>query len=36
MDGAGKIADVRISYPMSLEQQMLEYSGKHAVGAAAR
>ena len=27
-DAAGRIADVRISYPMDLEQQMLEYSGK--------
>ena len=27
-DGQGRITDVRISYPMSLEQQMLEYSGK--------
>ena len=29
-----QIADVRISYPQSLEQQMLEYSGKTAVAAA--
>ena len=27
-DGTGEIVDVRISYPMDLEQQMLEYSGK--------
>ena len=27
-DATGRIADVRISYPMDLEQQMLEYSGK--------
>ena len=27
-DAAGRIADVRISYPMDLERQMLEYSGK--------
>lgn len=36
MDAAGIIADVRISYPQSLEQQMLEYSGKAAVAAARR
>ena len=35
-DAAGQIGDVRISYPQSLEQQMLEYSGKAAVGAAMR
>ena len=29
-DGAGEIVDVRISYPMDLEQQMLEYSGKRS------
>jgi len=28
---AGRIVDVRISYPLSLEHQMLEYSGRHAV-----
>ena len=28
IDNAGNIADVRISYPQDLEQQMLEYSGK--------
>jgi dipeptidyl-peptidase-3 len=28
LDEAGKIADVRVSYPLSLERQMLEYSGK--------
>jgi len=28
IDAAGNIADVRISYPQDLEQQMLEYSGK--------
>jgi dipeptidyl-peptidase-3 len=28
VDEAGVIIDVRISYPMDLEQQMLEYSGK--------
>jgi dipeptidyl-peptidase-3 len=27
-DGAGRITDVKVSYPMDLEQQMLEYSGK--------
>ena len=27
-DTAGRIADVRISYPQDLERQMLEYSGK--------
>jgi len=27
-DGHGRITDVRISYPLSLERQMLEYSGK--------
>jgi dipeptidyl-peptidase-3 len=36
MDASGQIADVRISYPLSLERQMLEYSGKAAAGAAAR
>ena len=30
---AGKIVDVRISYPLDLEQQMLEYSGKSKAGA---
>jgi dipeptidyl-peptidase-3 len=34
-DAAGQIVDVRISYPQNLEQQMLEYSGKAAVGAPA-
>jgi dipeptidyl-peptidase-3 len=29
-DANGQIADVRISYPMDLETQMLEYSGKRA------
>jgi hypothetical protein len=33
---AGEIEDVRISYPLSLERQMLEYSGKRAVAAAGR
>jgi hypothetical protein len=27
-DGDGRIADIRISYPLDLETQMLEYSGK--------
>ena len=27
MDAGGKITDVRISYPMDLTTQMLEYSG---------
>jgi dipeptidyl-peptidase-3 len=36
MDSAGMIADVRITYPCNLEQQMLEYSGKTAVTTAAR
>jgi dipeptidyl-peptidase-3 len=35
-DASGVVTDVRISYPQSLEQQMLEYSGKLAVAAAAR
>jgi dipeptidyl-peptidase-3 len=35
-DLAGQIVDVRISYPMSLEQQMLEYSGKAAAGVEVR
>jgi dipeptidyl-peptidase-3 len=35
-DSAGMITDVRITYPCSLEQQMLEYSGKVAVTAASR
>jgi len=30
MGPAGEITDVRISYPLSLERQMLEYSGKGA------
>jgi dipeptidyl-peptidase-3 len=34
-DTAGGISDVRISYPQSLEQQMLEYSGKKPVATAA-
>ena len=33
-DASGAITDVRISYPQSLEQQMLEYSGKLTVEAA--
>ena len=32
IDASGQIADVRISYPQNLEQQMLEYSGKATVG----
>lgn len=28
VDDAGHIVDVRVSYPLSLERQMLEYSGK--------
>jgi dipeptidyl-peptidase-3 len=36
IDAAGHIADVKISYPQSLEQQMLEYSGKTTVAAARR
>jgi dipeptidyl-peptidase-3 len=28
VDDAGEITDVHISYPMSLEQQMLEWSGR--------
>ena len=35
VDASGMITDVRISYPCSLEQQMLEYSGKATVAAAA-
>jgi dipeptidyl-peptidase-3 len=35
-DAAGQIADVTISYPQSLEQQMLEYSGNAAVATARR
>jgi dipeptidyl-peptidase-3 len=31
IDSSGRIADVRISYPQDLEQQMLEYSGKRPV-----
>jgi dipeptidyl-peptidase-3 len=27
-DATGRISDVRISYPLDLERQMLEYSGK--------
>jgi dipeptidyl-peptidase-3 len=34
-DESGRVTDVRISYPCSLEQQMLEYSGKVTVEAAA-
>jgi dipeptidyl-peptidase-3 len=30
-DAGGKITDVKISYPMDLTQQMLEYSGKRKV-----
>ena len=33
-DSSGAITDVRISYPQSLERQMLEYSGKLTVEAA--
>ena len=29
-DAAGLIVDVRVTYPLDLEQQMLEYSGKRA------
>lgn len=36
VNAAGQIADVEISYPQDLEQQMLEYSGKKAAAAAAR
>jgi dipeptidyl-peptidase-3 len=36
MDASGQIADVTISYPQSLELQMLEYSGKAHAGALAR
>ncbi|HXT69066.1 MAG TPA: hypothetical protein VN700_04905 [Vicinamibacterales bacterium] len=36
MDAAGMIADVRVTYPCNLEQQMLEYSGKAAVATALR
>ncbi len=32
----GEIVDVRISYPLDLEQQMLEYSGKRPVARTAR
>jgi dipeptidyl-peptidase III len=35
-DAGGEIADVRISYPLDLERQMLEYSGKHPVVGASR
>ena len=28
LDESGRLADVRISYPLDLETQMLEYSGK--------
>jgi dipeptidyl-peptidase III len=35
-DAAGRITDVRISYPQDLERQMLEYSGKGAPAEAAR
>ncbi|HKW02366.1 MAG TPA: hypothetical protein VJN96_21260 [Vicinamibacterales bacterium] len=31
MGPGGEIADVRISYPLDLEQQMLEYSGKRTI-----
>lgn len=31
LDAAGQIVDVRMSYPLSLERQMLEYSGKSTV-----
>jgi dipeptidyl-peptidase-3 len=30
-DAAGLIADVRVTYPLDLEQQMLEYSGRASV-----
>jgi dipeptidyl-peptidase III len=33
-DASGVVTDVRISYPQSLEQQMLEYSGKLTIEAA--
>jgi dipeptidyl-peptidase-3 len=36
VDASGQIVDVRISYPLSLEQQMLEYSGNAAVAAVTR
>jgi len=29
-DAAGRVTDVRVSYPMDLEQQMLEWSGRRA------
>ena len=35
-DASGQIIDVRISYPLDLERQMLEYSGKLRVGERAR
>jgi dipeptidyl-peptidase-3 len=35
IDGDGRIADVRISYPQDLEAQMLEYSGRRPAIAAA-
>jgi len=35
-DAAGRITDVRISYPCDLERQMLEYSGVRAAAEAAR
>jgi dipeptidyl-peptidase-3 len=30
-DARGEIVDVRVSYPLDLERQMLEYSGATAV-----
>jgi dipeptidyl-peptidase-3 len=35
-DAAGRITDVRISYPMDLERQMLEYSGKASAAGVVR
>jgi dipeptidyl-peptidase-3 len=35
-DAAGRIVEVRLSYPMDLERQMLEYSGKLAEAEATR
>jgi dipeptidyl-peptidase III len=35
-DAEGRVTDVRISYPLDLERQMLEYSGKIAAAGAAR
>jgi dipeptidyl-peptidase-3 len=36
LDAAGRVVDVTISYPMDLERQMLEYSGKVSVTAGQR